>query len=166
MDPTTPGSSGPSPVPPRGSSPRRSLRPSSLVCPSCPQPLLQAAPSLTWKTDSPEGRSPDTGSCSPPGLALGRREGWDQRGGVVAASGFPPPRWIWDWDLAADPLPQESPTPDWQFKASAEGPGLETLPLGGKPRASALFSSSGLKAPLSGFFQIHRPIPFLGSSEL
>lgn len=78
------------------------------------QPLPQAAaPSLTWKTDSPGGRSPDTGSCSPPGLALGRRRGAGiSGGGVPSASRSPPGKWVRDLGLYRRLLaPRISPNP-------------------------------------------------------
>lgn len=81
------------------------------------QPLPQAtAPPLTWKTDSPGGRSPDTGSCSPPGLALERR-----RGAGISGKGCPRNHGSLQvsghriWDLTTNPFPQHLPSPDWQF---------------------------------------------------
>lgn len=81
------------------------------------QPLPQAAaPSLTWKTDSPGGRSPDTGSCSPPGLALGRRRGAGISGeGVRSASGSQPGKWVRDLGPYRRPLSPGSPNPSSSY---------------------------------------------------
>lgn len=108
------------------------------------QPLPQAAaPSLTWKTDSPGGRSPDTGSCSPPGLALGTRRGAGISGeGVPSASRSPPGKRVRDLGLHRRPLsPRISPNPRLAVLAR------ETLgalawkpgPTGGKAMGSGLF---------------------------
>lgn len=107
------------------------------------QPLPQAAtPSLTWKTDSPGGRSPDTGSCSPPGLALGRRRGAGIREeGVPSASQSPSGRWVRDLGPYRTSLSPGSPNPRLAVLVLKALGALawKPSPLGGKAMRSHLF---------------------------
>lgn len=132
------------PSPPQGFQSPAS-EPHPLLVPASP-PLLPEGPSgpapsasLTWKTDSPEGRSPDTGSCSPPGLALGRRREAGVSGGrMPVGRSVPAGKWARDLEPYGRPLPPGPPNPSSSSEA-AGSPGMETRPLGGK--ATDLVSS-------------------------